>query len=101
MRIVEQIRIARESRCPIIVLEYEGGDPEWHDTVDSIMQALHGYDLHAVAEKDEDDGSDVLMWVCGEREWDGTFILTGVNLDACVKRTAEGFGTVARKSHKI
>lgn len=61
------------------------------------MQALHGYDLHAVAEKDEDDGSDVLMWVCGEREWDGTFILTGVNLDACVKRTAEGLARLDKQ----
>lgn len=82
--VVDLIHNSKQQQAPIVVLEYSGFGKTHYD----IRQALDYYHNATYLIKDEDDGTNTISGHFGCLP--SQMILCGVNLDACVLRTAQG-----------
>ena len=88
--IVEEIRLARQDGCPIVLVEYD--DESAGATDPTIKQALIGYETQScVVRKSNDDGSAQIHHACKTLGYHTAVLrLCGLNVNACVVRTASG-----------
>lgn len=89
--VIREIRGEKSRSEPIIVLEYEGSNPNLYDTHESIRRSVERYPLGIIKVKPNDDGSQQVEEGCYELGLQPeAFRLCGVNTSYCVKATAIG-----------
>ena len=80
------VRKAIRRKWPIVVVEFVN----YGDTIPQIRELLIPYSKHVTCVKQEEDGSNQILYHCSERNWPYDFLVCGVYTAHCVLSTAKG-----------